>query len=1096
MTDNDWLHLHYRDKALLLARGLPIREFFLSLFCKAGSSSAGRQMSAHLSDPARHVLSLVGPVGNNALQAVGVAAAIRDQPGEPIVVCSVGDGTTQQGEFLEAVAEAVRDALPVLFVVHDNQFAISVRTPGRTFFSLPDGPGRELFGLPLHFVDGADPLLVDDLCSRLIPDIRQSRRPGILVLRMARLADHSNADDQERYRDPNEISRDLELKDPITRLEQYLTSKNVSSMELDRIRQSAISEVAVAAEEAFHSPDPVPTLTASAPLPTDYLERREQRGTDSLPRLNMREALNATLHERLLADPRIVLLGEDIEDPKGDVFGVTRGLSTEFPERVRNSALSESTIVGTCIGRALAGQRPVAFIQFADFLPLAWNQIASELGSMYWRSNGGWQCPVIVIVTCGGYKPGLGPFHAQTMESLAAHTPGIDVVMPSTAADAAGLLNAAFESGRPTLFFYPKACLNLAEEATSSDVASQFLPVGSARVIRTGSDVTLVSWGTPLQQCRQAATLLGSEGIYVELIDLRSLAPWDEAAVLRSARITRRLVVVHEDNVTCGFGAEVLARIAERSDVPIVMRRVARPDVYIPCHFGSQLEVLPSCRAIVTTIADLLGQEVRWVEPDEMLAGRTPLVAIGSGPADESVVVVSLSVREGDHVALGDVVAELEATKSVFELSATTTGIVERVLVQVGDTIPVGQALCTIRTPDEAGPSRPRPVTKEIVGRPILHSRGPLDHRKTVVGDASANSSVSPTPSPTTSVYLSGIYGVTGSRQVSNEELLAHHPGRTAEQVFTRTGIDSRCWAGEGENVLTLAVAAVRGLQQQSPFALDELDLVIACTTTPLSMTPSLACRVISELSRGSDPPRVAAYDINAACSGYLYALRQAWDFLQQQPDGRVLVITSEVLSPLVDVTDFDTAFLFGDAATATLVVGRTSRTDTPDHNNHDANHRGSRPPDADTNSTRSLHLHRPILSGRPEDGSCLSVPLTGDGHIRMNGPAVFEQAVRSMTQSLKDACRASGLSPSDLHVVIPHQANQRILDAIARRSSVSVYSHLRHIGNTSSSSLPLALRSYLNQPIAALRIGLCTFGGGFTSAAVVADITQKERVQ
>src|SRR5258708_2256902 len=227
----------------------------------------------------------------------------------------------------------------------------------------------------------------------------------------------------------------------------------------------------------------------------------------------MGAALRATLGHHLRTNDRVVLFGEDIEDPKGDVFGVTRGLSTEFPGRVRNSPLSESTIMGVSIGRALAGARPVAFLQFADFLPLAFNQIAAELGSIWWRSQGAWEAPVIVLSSCGGYGRGLGPFHSQTLESLAAHVPGIDVVMPATAGDAAGLLNAAFASGRPTLFFYPKSCLNLSEQATTSDVERHFVPLGACRKVRSGNDITFVSWGYPVFLCEKAAAALAGIGI-------------------------------------------------------------------------------------------------------------------------------------------------------------------------------------------------------------------------------------------------------------------------------------------------------------------------------------------------------------------------------------------------------------------------------------------------------------------------------------------------------------------------------------------------------------------------------------------------------
>ena len=263
------------------------------------------------------------------------------------------------------------------------------------------------------------------------------------------------------------------------------------------------------------------------------------------------------------------------------MFGLTKGLSTAFPDRVRNAPLSESTIVGVAVGQALAGQLPVAFVQFADFLPLANNQIVSELATMYWRTAGKFEAPVILMAACGAYRPGLGPFHAQTGESMMAHTPGLDIFMPSNATDAAGLLNAAFESGRPTLFLYPKACLNDPKFAAPENVHEIFVPIGPSRRVRAGRDITFVAWGNTVRICEETADALERVGVESEIIDLRSISPWDERTVLATAEKTARLVVVHEDNHTCGIGAEVLATVAEKARVPVATRR-GNADRY-PC---------------------------------------------------------------------------------------------------------------------------------------------------------------------------------------------------------------------------------------------------------------------------------------------------------------------------------------------------------------------------------------------------------------------------------------------------------------------------------------------------------------------------------
>ncbi|MFO0869086.1 MAG: thiamine pyrophosphate-dependent enzyme [Pirellulales bacterium] len=1059
LTPADWLHLHYRDKALLLARGLPPEEFFLSLLCKADGHSAGRQMSAHFGCPERRVLSMVGPVGNNALQAVGVAATLVGDPERPLVVCSVGDGTTQQGEFLEAVTQAVRDQLPVLFLVEDNRWAISTPTAGRTLYDLPSGPASSFLNLPIVRLNGRDPLACDAGLAEVVATLRRTGQPALVVLEVARLSDHTNADDQNLYRDAAEIAACRAQADPITHLIDSLQAAGVPASQIEELQRGVLLEVRAAVESAEAAAEPVPCLETKAPLPDHWQDRPEYRGQDDTRTTTMREALNGVLRERIASDPRVILLGQDIEDPKGDVFGVTRGLSSGYPGRVLNSPLSESTIVGTAIGRALAGQRPVAFLQFADFLPLAFNQIASELGSMYWRSKGGWQCPVIVMITCGGYRPGLGPFHAQSLESIAAHVPGIDVFLPATAGDAAGLLNAAFESGRPTLFFYPKSCLNLVAEATSRDVATQFVPPGRARWLRQGDDLTIVSWGNPLQAAAKAADLLADYGRSVDLIDLRSLAPWDVDGVLESVTRTGRLLVVHEDNQTCGFGAEVVATVCQRVSRGIQVERVTRPDTYVPCHYASQLQILPSAEKILDAAARLLDLEISWDRPAPQADDLASISAIGSGPADAEVEVVEIRVAVGDDVVPGQVVAEVEATKGVVDVASTLSGRVREILVTPGQRVPVGAPLLHLDSPDRPrttpDPSQlPGTVRLRPAARPVRPSLRLFPGVGTVALD---------TPR-TAGVALLDVVGALPRRQVANEELAPWLPQWQSRDIIERTGIETRHWVSPGETVLTLAVDAARQLLERCALQLSDVDLVIGCTTTPDQITPSLASRVCAALQSPGIRGTAPAYDINAACSGYLFALRQAHDYLLNEPRGRVLIITSEVLSPLLDKSDPGTLPVFGDAATASLVVGE------------------------EWQEKCRLHFRPPLLSGHAEDGRLLAVPLPGNGPIQMRGGEVFAEAVRSMTRILAQACTAGNCSLTDLDLLVPHQANQRILDSVAHRAGRPTFSNIRRLGNTSSSTIPLALSELLPKLVTPQRWGLAAFGGGFTFAACVAD--------
>jgi 2-oxoisovalerate dehydrogenase E1 component len=1046
---HDWLHLHYRDKALLLARGMPIVEFFRSSLASGPSHSAGRQMSAHLQVRDLNVFSMVGPVGNNALQAVGTAQAIKDHPDAPVVLCCVGDGTTQQGEFLEAVAEAVRSSAPIVFLIEDNRWAISTRTPGQTPFDLPSGPARELLGLPISRVEGADLAATRGAFETAVTATRANRAPSLLVLDLERLSDHTNADDQDVYRTPEDIAAGR-AHDPLEAIRQSLRESQMGDAALAQLETALIAEVAEAAAEARAEPGPTTVGVAKAPYPADFATRREYRGDPQAPSLTMREALNAVLRQHLQADRRVTLLGQDIEDPKGDVFGVTRGLSTSFPGRVRNAALTESTIVGTAVGRALAGQRPVAFLQFADFIPLAFNQIISELGSMYWRTNGAWQCPAIVMVSCGGYKPGLGPFHAQTLESVMAHTPGVDVVMPSSAADAAGLLNAAFASPRPTIFLYPKSALNLGDRRTSNDTAEQFVLPGRSRTLVPGNDLTLVTYGNPVAQSLLAAHTLSETGASVDLIDLRSISPWDEDAVLRSVRRTGKLLVVHEDNKTAGFGGEVMATVMERAGVPVMARRVTRDDTYVPFHFEAQLDALPSYRRILETAADMLGYDVEWEAP-KANAGPIAIAAIGSGPADDEVEVIEILVQPGDPVKVGDLVAVVEATKAAVDVQATVNGTVARIAVAPKQKVLVGAPLLFVE-PEAGALAEKRAATAERIDKVRLWRR------------AAAAPAIVTSVAASIPIGVSGIAGITGGRKIANADLKGNWQTRDAGDIVKLTGIESRRWVTPGENVLSLATDAARKLLDEQRVSIGDIDLIIAATGTPDIITPSLACRVGDALTT-SGRIRQPAYDINAACSGYLYALAQARDFVAANPRSRVMVVTSEVLSPLLDQNDFNTAVLFADAASATLVSS------------------------AESDSAPLFTYARPTISGSPESGEMLSVPRQGEGYIKMNGREVFADAVRAMSDTMTSACAVEGLTLDDIDLMVPHQANQRIIDAIARRSGRPAHSVIRNLGNVSSSSIPMALMDALPTRTPGERLGLVAFGGGITYAAAVATV-------
>jgi len=1050
LQPDDYLHCHYRDKALLHARGVPIGEYFASLLCNAASHSAGRQMSAHYSAPALNILSLVGPVGNNALQAVGIACEIKDRSSRPLVLCGLGDGTAQQGEVLEAIAEAVRCEAPVLFLVEDNRYSISTRTQRKTFYSTPAGYAESFYGLPIHRVNGNDP----DACLATFHDVvqhvRVTRGPALCLMQVERLTDHTNADDQLVYRAADEVIQAGASGDPLSTLRARLVRHGVGEQQIAVVDDRVDGEVRAAAEAALDEPAPAASRDAKLPLPPALLDRqREYRGESGGDRLTMVAALRETLRVRMRADTRVTLYGEDIEDPKGDVFGVTRGLSSAFPGRVANSPLSESTILGTSIGRALAGGRPVAFIQFADFLPLAFNQLATELASMAWRTDGGWRAPVVVMVTCGGYRPGLGPFHAGSHESIVAHIPGLDVAMPSTAADAAGILNTAFRGERPTVLFYPKALLNDPARTTSPDVARQMVPIGAARVVRNGAHLTLVGWGNTVPLCEKVAVTLASAGVEADLIDLRWLSPWDRATVCASARKTRRLLVVHEDNLTAGFGAEVIAAVSE-SVTGVACRRVARPDTFVPCHFGNQLEVLPSYRTTLSAAAELCDLELSWTSPPEADVHRQVVTTIGSSPSDQSVGVVDLSVAVGDTVTAGQVIASLEADKAIVDLASPCDGTVEEIHLHVGERAEVDVPLLTLRV---ARHRRRQPVREEI-GIATLKPRASVQGRKRV-GEQRIG------------VLVAGLRAVRGRARLHNADLIDHLPSfrkaNGTDGIFERTGIESRVVADHTQDVVSMAAEAATAALAEAGIDTEELGLVICSTATPNMISPSTACQVLHRLAPTAE---VAAYDLQAACSGYLYALSAAWDYLQGSPRAKVLVLTSETMRRFVDVDDPDTSPIFADAATATVLTGAID-------------------------GVRGLAmLEQPVISARGESGASLNVPLPHAGaYIHMDGRKIFAEAVRRMQGMLEQACERSQITVDALDLIVPHQANGRIIEAIRSRLKLAperVWNEIRHQGNTSSSSIPLALDTVLHGEPSQRRIGLCAFGAGYTFGAAL----------
>lgn len=1052
LKPQDWLHCHYRDKPLMHARGMEAKMFFYSSLCKAEGASNGRQMVIGVSERKLNIVSIITPVGNQALPAVGIAQSIKDQTNHPIVYCGMGDGTTQQGEVLESFAEAKRRALPVLFVVQDNDYAISTQTKGNTFFSLPDhSQPSHFYDIPITYIGGTNPFAAHETIGSIINDMRENRAPHIIVFKVERLNSHSNADDHRIYRSSDELSI-IAQNDPVLLSRAFLLKAGVKESFLQDIEAKTSQYVKEAMELALKGTTPVPSFDAEAPLPEHLLPTAaEYRGDFSQEtRLGMGAAMREVFRQRLLNDDRVCLLGEDIEDDKGDVFGVTKGLSTQFPGRVVNSPLAEATIMGVSIGMALTGKRPVAFMQFADFMPPAYNLLFTELATMYWRSNGDWECPVIVFAACGGYRPGLGPFHAQTNEGTFAHIPGIDVYMPSNAADAAGMLNAAFESNRPSVFLYPKKLLNNSSiaDTTSTDVEKQIVPVGKARIVKAGSDITFVGWGNTVSLCQEAAETLETVGVDSEIIDLRTIKPYDLETVLASAEKTGHLIVAHEDNHTCGVGGDLIASVVERAKRAVRVKRITRADTYVPCNFDNQMEILPSYQRILTGAAELLNLSLEWEIKNRNDAGFYNVEVIGASPSDESVLITELHVKVGDEIKVGDKLVDLEASKSAGEILSPSNGTIEEIYVEEYERSTVGENLLKLRLP--AGAKDQQKIQK----RPILT-------RKIQEEIAKQNKQHSIYP-----VGISTPSFKTGSRPVSNDELLQHFPEHTSRDIIDRTGIESRFWLAEDENIVDLATEVAKDALTKSNLKLSDIDMLICTTTTPDQyISPSMACLILEKLYQTHGEHNVPAYDLNAACSGYLYGLQSARDYLQTRPNKRVLLISAEYMTKRMDQKDFDTAFLFGDAATATIINGDQHQADS------------------------KAIIDEISLTAIAENGDVLNIPTDESKFTQLQGKKLFTFAVKTMSMIMHKCCQQANIALNTVDLVIPHQANQRISNAVEKRLKMhpgTLYSNIARFGNTSSCTIPIALGETLDAQAADKTVALCAFGSGFTAAAAL----------
>ena len=635
----DWFYPYYRDRALCLALGMTPTEMLLEAVAAADDpSSGGRQMPSHWGHQKYNIVSSSSPTGTQYLNAVGCAEAwlrydritdIADRHqrshSDEVAFCSSGDGTTSQGEFWEALNTASNLKLPVFFLIEDNKYAISVpvevQTAGGSISKL-------LTGFPhlyVEEVDGCDPLASYDAVSRAVTYCRARRGPALIHAHVIRPYSHSLSDDEAMYKTTEERAGEA-TRDPIATFPARLLEDGLATeTELADIRARVEEEIEVATEIALASPQPGPETIHQFVYSPDVDPTAAQFDTEDEPQFEgdpttMVDLLNKCMEDEMRREPRIVIFGEDVADTsreeqvdrvkgKGGVFKVTWGLQKKFGhDRVYNSPLAEANIVGRAVGLATRGLKPVVEVQFFDYIWPAYHQIRSELVLLRWRSNNAFSAPVVIRATYGGYLKGGGIYHSQTGATLFTHIPGLRVVCPSTALDANGLLRTAIRCDDPVLFLEHKHLYRQTYNKGAYPGPDFMIPFGKARVVREGADVTVVTYGAVVQRTLNAAKLVAeTEGIEVEVIDLRSLSPVDWERIGASVRKTSKVLVAHEDSLSWGYGAEIAARVADDHfhwlDAPV--KRLGATDTFVA--YAPQLEdvILPQAESIAAAIREL-----------------------------------------------------------------------------------------------------------------------------------------------------------------------------------------------------------------------------------------------------------------------------------------------------------------------------------------------------------------------------------------------------------------------------------------------------------------------------------------------------------
>lgn len=625
---HDWTYPYYRDRALCLTLGVTPYDMFLQAFGAASDpASGGRQMPSHWSSPGLNIVSGSSPTGTQYVQAIGCAAALRhlEPESDRIVLVASGEGATSEGEFWEALNGACLGRLPVLFLIEDNGYAISVpreaQTPGGNISHLLSGfPG--LFRLE---IDGTDFAASHRAISEAARYCREGHGPALVHAHLVRLYSHSLSDDERLYKTVEERASEAQ-RDPLRTFPEWLLGTGlVDGHELQRIGMEVDHEVQEAVQRAAKADPPA----AGTELTHLYSEAIDPTSLefDTPPSFSgdaktMVDLLNSTMREEMARNERMVVFGEDVADcsreenlahvkGKGGVFKVTAGLQSEFgSRRVFNTPIAEAAIAGRAIGMATAGMKPVGEIQFFDYVWPAMMQIRDEMASLRWRSNGTFSCPLVLRIPIGGYLNGGAIYHSQCGEVLFTHIPGLRVVFPSNALDACGLLRTAIRCDDPVLFLEHKRLYREPYNRSPHPGEDYMIPFGRAKVVKPGSSMTVITYGALVQKSLQAALTVERRNpeAGIEILDLRTLAPYDWNGIAESVSKTSRVLIAHEDCLSFGFGAEIAARIADemfaKLDAPV--RRIGAKDTWVAYHPDLEEKILPQTDDLVEEMEKLL----------------------------------------------------------------------------------------------------------------------------------------------------------------------------------------------------------------------------------------------------------------------------------------------------------------------------------------------------------------------------------------------------------------------------------------------------------------------------------------------------------